>query len=164
MVTGALDSDRRSAVGGQRSANGCWPVACGGYTVVELVVVLTLAAIVMGIAFPRGLLMLDRLSVQSAAADVRATLHSARSLALAGRTSVAVDIDGPGGVLRIRRGPAIVLTRNIASSHGVRMEQSRDSLAFGPLGLGRGAANLSIVVRRRAAAETVFVSRMGRIR
>ena len=134
------------------------------YTVIELVLVLSISAIVMGIAFPRSLLILDRISVQSAASDVRATLHSARSLALSGRMSVAVDIDGSGGTLRIRHASAVVLTRNITSSHGVRLEHSRDSLTFGPLGLGRGAANLSIVLRRRAAAETVFVSRLGRIR
>jgi hypothetical protein len=30
--------------------------------------------------------------------------------------------------------------------------------------LGRGAANLSVIIRRRAAAETVVVSRLGRVR
>lgn len=165
-----------SVVSGRRSAVGCCsrghfaigPVCPSNgrraYTVIELVLVLTLSAIVMGMAFPRGLLILDRMSVHSAAADVAATLHSARSLALSGRTAVAVDVNGAAGTLRVRCGPTVVLTRNIGATHGVQVEQSRDSLAFGPLGLGRGAANLSIVVRRRAAAETVFVSRLGRIR
>lgn len=151
---------RWSVVGGRWSANS----SAAGYTLVELVLVLAIAAIVMGITFPRGLLVLDRISVHSAVADVQATLHSARALALSGRTTVAVDVDGAAGVVRVRRGPAVVFTRNIGATHGVRLEQSRDSLAFGPLGLGRGAANLSIVIRRRAAAETVFVSRLGRIR
>ena len=138
--------------------------SCRAYTVIELVLVLSIAAAVMAIAFPRGQLALDRITVHSAAGDVLATLHSARTLALAGRTSVAVDVDGNAGVLRIRRGDDLLLSRNIGGAHGVQLTQSRDSLAFGPLGLGRGAANVSIVVRRRSAVETVFVSRLGRIR
>ena len=135
-----------------------------GLTVIELVVVLTISAIVMGIAFPRGQLMLDRISVHAAAGDLAMTLSSAREFALASRAAVAVDFAGPNGAIRVRRGSDVLFTRNIASAHGVELTQTRDSLAFGPLGLGLGAANLSIVVRRRAAVETVFVSRLGRIR
>ena len=140
------------------------PRARIAYTVIELVLVLALAGIVMGIAFPRFQLSLDRITVHSAASDVLATLHSARSFALSSRTSVAVDVDGAAGTMRVRSGPTLLFSRNIGHAHGVQLSQSRDSLAFGPLGLGRGAANLSIIVRRRAAAETVFVSRLGRIR
>ena len=133
-------------------------------TVVELVVVLSLASAVMAIAFPRGQLMLDRIAVHAAAGDLAMTLSSAREFALASRASVAVDFGGPNGALRVRRGLDVLFTRNIASAHGVDLSQTRDSLAFSPLGLGHGAANLSIIVRRRAAVETVFVSRLGRVR
>jgi hypothetical protein len=37
-------------------------------------------------------------------------------------------------------------------------------MAFGASGLGYGAANLRVVVRRGAASETVYVSRLGRVR
>lgn len=133
-----------------------------GFTVAELLAAMMIAAIVMSIAFPRAQLILDSISVQGAATDVQATLHAARSWALASHASVAVDVDS--GTLRVRHGEKTLFTRNIGSAHGVQLSRSRDSLAFGPLGLGRGAANLSIVVRRRAAVETVFVSRLGRIR
>ena len=75
-----------------------------GYTVVELLLVVMIAGIVMAIAVPRGLSMLDRIAVQSAAGDVQATLSLARSLALSGNAAVAVDVDSVSGVLRIRRG------------------------------------------------------------
>jgi len=126
--------------------------------------VLTIAGIVMAMVFPRAQLSFDRIAVRAAAGDLTATLHSARSLALSGRTAVAVDVDGARGTVRVRRGDESIFTRNIGFAHGVELQQTRDSLTFGPLGLGRGAANLSIVVRRRAAVETVFVSRLGRIR
>jgi Tfp pilus assembly protein FimT len=137
---------------------------CRGHTVVELLVVLGITGIVLGIALPRGQRVLDRITVHAAASDVAATLAAARALALAGHASVAVDIDSVSGALRVRRGSEMLLARNIGSAHGVTVSPSRDSLTYDGRGLGRGAANLSVVVRRRTAVETVFVSRFGRVR
>jgi Tfp pilus assembly protein FimT len=139
-------------------------VRASGYTVAELLVVLTIAGLVMAIAIPRGIAMVDRVAVQSAGGDVEATLSIARSMALAGGSAVAVDVDSAAGVLRVRRGSEVLLSRAIGYAHGVRLGRSRDSLTYDPRGLGRGAANLSVFIRRRSAVETVFVSRLGRIR
>lgn len=130
----------------------------------ELVTVVTIIGLLLAIAIPRGQLLMDRVSVGAAAADVKAVLGTARSLALAGRSMVAVDIDSAGGVVRIRRGPELLQVRNLAQLHGVQLGCTRDSLAYDAHGLGRGAANLSVILRRRDAAETVFVSRLGRVR
>ena len=135
-----------------------------GYTVLELVIVVTISAILLSIALPRGQLILDRLSVHAAASDVAAMLASARALALASRSAIAVDVDSGSGVLRVRRGDEMILSRNIGQAHGVRVARTRDSLTYDSYGLGRGAANLSVIIRRRAAMETVFVSRLGRVR
>jgi prepilin-type N-terminal cleavage/methylation domain-containing protein len=135
-----------------------------GYTVLELLLVLSIAAVVLALALPRTLLVLDRVAVHAAAGDVAATLGSARTVALAGRMAVAVDVDTAGGTLRVRRGPEVLWSRNIGQAHGVGVWANRDSLAYDGRGLGLGAANLSIVIRRREAVETVFVSRLGRVR
>jgi prepilin-type N-terminal cleavage/methylation domain-containing protein len=134
------------------------------FTIVELLIVLMIAALLMAIALPRALGLLDRITVQSAASDVQATLATARSWALAGNAAVAVDVDSTSGILRIRRGSELLLSRNVGYAHGVRLGRTRDSLAFDGRGLGRGAANLSIFIRRGSAVETVFVSRLGRVR
>src|SRR5881392_2194521 len=118
------------------------------YTVVELIVVLAIMAVALSIAVPRARRLLDGISVHAAASDVAMMLASARALALAGHASVAVDIDPTSGVLRVRRGPELLLARNVASLHGVSIERTRDSLTYDGRGLGRGAANLSVVVRR----------------
>src|SRR6185436_17139709 len=135
-----------------------------GYTLLELVIVLTIIGILFAIAIPRAQLVLDGISVHAAADDVRSLLASARTLALAGRSPVAVDIGSAPGTLRIRRGPEVLLSRNLAALHGVDVGRTRDSLTYDPHGLGHGAANLSIMLRRGAAVETVFVSRFGRVR
>jgi Tfp pilus assembly protein FimT len=132
--------------------------------VAELVIVVTILGVLLAIAIPRGQLVLDRISVRAAASDVEAVLSSARSLALAGHSLVAVDIDSASGVLRVRRGAELLLARNLGQAHGVQVGRTRDSLAYDAHGLGHGAANLSVIIRRRSAAETVFVSRFGRVR
>jgi hypothetical protein len=128
-----------------------------------MLTVLTIVGTLMAIAIPHGMKMLDRISVHAAAGDLAMTLASAREFAIASHSSVAVDFTSQLGV-RVRRGSEVLFSRNIASAHGVQLSQTRDSMSYGPLGLGHGAANLSIVVRRRAAVETVFVSRLGRVR
>jgi len=135
-----------------------------GFTLPELLIVLTIAGVAMAIAIPNARAGLDRVSVRSAASDVRATLNYARMLAMAGGVPVAVDVDSVAGTLRIRRGDERILTRGVGPAHGVRLGRTRDSLTYDPRGFGRGAANLSIVLRRGTSVETVFVSRLGRVR
>jgi len=140
------------------------PAARAGHTLPELLVVVTIVGITLGIAVPRALDSLDRISVRSAAGDVRATLRFARTVALAGNRAVAVDVDSVTGTLRVRRGTEVLLTRGIGGAHGVRVGRTRDSLTYDGRGFGRGAANLSVILRRGVASETVFVARLGRVR
>lgn len=135
-----------------------------GYTVLELVIVLTITSLVLAIALPRGRLMVDQVAVQSAASDLLATLDLARALAIAGNAAVAVDVDSSTGMVRVRRGNLVFLSRSVGEAHGVKLVATRDSLAYSGRGFGRGAANMSIAIRRGAAADTVFVSRLGRAR
>jgi hypothetical protein len=46
----------------------------------------------------------------------------------------------------------------------VSLGTTRDSIVFDARGLGYGAANLTLVARRGSAAETLVVSRLGRVR
>jgi Tfp pilus assembly protein FimT len=135
-----------------------------GHSVAEVLVVLIVAAAMLAVVIPRASATLDRVAVQTAVGDVAAVLGGARNLAIAARAGVAVDLDSLSGVLRVRRGSEMLFSRNVGHAHGVRLRATRDSIAFGPRGLGRGAANVSIVVTRGVVAETVFVSRLGRVR
>jgi len=135
-----------------------------GFTVIELLIAMMIAGVLLAISIPHAQHQLDKTVVQSAREDVRATLTFARTLALAGYSRVTIRIDSANGTLRVRQNGEQVLSRGVSHAHGVELTATRDSLVYDAHGIGRGAANLSVVVRRRAAAETVFVSRMGRIR
>jgi hypothetical protein len=78
--------------------------------------------------------------------------------------AVAVFIDTVRGTLTANADSALALHRDLATLYGVRLRASRDSTAFDARGMGAGAANLSIIVGRGRAVDTVFLSRLGRVR
>jgi hypothetical protein len=67
-------------------------------------------------------------------------------------------------VLAVRVAAETAFVSDLRALYGVRLAASRDSLAYAADGLGWGAANARLVVRRGMSAETVTVSRLGRVR
>ena len=138
-------------------------IARRGATLLELAITLAVLAIVLGIALPSQAASRDAASVRAATRELVDLLATARELAVA-RGAAAVHLDSAAGVARLRAPGAPPRDLPLGALHGVRVEASRDSLAFDGRGLGRGAANLCVVVHRGAAADTVVVSRLGRVR
>jgi prepilin-type N-terminal cleavage/methylation domain-containing protein len=135
-----------------------------GTTLPELLLVLTVIGILGTIAIPKTVRWRDRMSVRSAALETVATFALARRWSLSRSSRTAITFDTVAATLTVRSYSDIIARRNLASSHGVTFSASRDSMAYTPNGLGYGASNLTIVVRRGAAAESVYVSRLGRVR
>ena len=135
-----------------------------GYTLPEMIVVLAIAAVLLGLAAMRLSDAADRSAVHAAAGEIVAVMTTARSLAVYRCAPVAVSIDTASGALLVRQDTTPLFRRDLRSSYGIGLAASRDSTAFDARGLGIGAANLSLVVRRRAAVDTVFLSRLGRVR
>jgi len=75
---------------------------------------------------------------------------------------VHFDADADEAVLTVERDT--VRRLRLGRLHGVALGTTRDSLAFDARGLGHGAANLRITLERRTEAETLVVSRLGRVR
>src|SRR4051812_15978044 len=139
------------------------PVRCG-YTLVELVLVCTIGALV-SFAGARGLAHhLDRIAVGDAVADAAALMARARDEALARHAIVSVRVDTVGATLTLYCRRERLTERPLGRVHGVSLRASRDSIAFDVRGLGYGAANLTLVARRGEAADTLVLSRLGRIR
>ena len=135
-----------------------------GHTLVELSLVLTIVGLISMIAVHEATLYLDRVAVRSAVADAAALVARGRDEALAQRAIVSLRIDTVASTVALSaRGERLAL-HALGHAHGVRLSTSRDSIAFDVRGVGYGAANLTLVARRGSAADTLVVSRLGRVR
>lgn len=135
-----------------------------GFTLLETILVVTIIGILTGFAIPNTRRALDRIAVSNATADAVSTLELARHLAMTRGERVSVDIDSGHARLTLRAGADTIRQRDEKAIHGVRYAPSRSPVVYSPLGLGFGVSNLTLIVTRGAAAETVTVSRLGRVR
>ena len=135
-----------------------------GHTLIELAMALALIAILLSIAAPRLGTLRDRAAVRSATTELAAILASARRSAMLRSGSAMVIIDEDRSTASVIVGADTLLARAVGDELGVRLSATRDSVLYGPTGRGWGASNTSIVVTRGRWADTLFVSRLGRVR
>ena len=135
-----------------------------GITLIELVVVAVIIGALCAIAVPRLLRYIDRTHVRHATNEVVATLALARSAALARGEHVTTRFDSASAVVTVTAGADTIALRALGDLHGVRIRSNRDSTAYGPAGLGYGAANQTVIVERGRASDSVVISRLGRVR
>lgn len=135
-----------------------------GYTLLEQLVVLSLVTILLAIAAPRLASALDQSAVRNARMQLTAALSAARGSAQSRSERVSVAMDSTAGLVRILAGADTLLVRPLSAELGVVFAATRDTITYGASGRGYGAANSTIVLSRGAAAETVFVARLGRAR
>jgi hypothetical protein len=126
-----------------------------------IVVAVLLIAVVIGV--PRYAALRDRLAVDGAASGVVRSLVDARDAAMRLGTRAAVAIDTQAASLAVHVRADTLVRMPLHDLFGVTLSSSRDSVAYAATGLGYGASNARVIVRRRSAAETVSVSRTGRV-
>jgi Tfp pilus assembly protein PilE len=135
-----------------------------GYTLVELCLVITIIGLTTLIASRQLVLYIDRSAARAAVAEAATVVVRARDEAMAQHAMTSVWVDTATAALELRARGARVSRAALGHAHGVTLSANRDSLAFDVRGLGYGAANLTMVARRGSAAETLVVSRLGRVR
>ena len=135
-----------------------------GVTLAELTVVLTLVGLVAGMAVPRFGAFRDAVSARAAATSTVALLSVARHAAIRRAMTTAISFDTVAASVTVFSGPDTIEHRPLGAIHGIRLRVTRDSIAYAANGMGYGAANTRVVLTRGAAAETVTVSRLGRVR
>lgn len=135
-----------------------------GTTIIEIGVTLAIVGLMAGMTMPRFGSYRDRIAVDAAAASTMSLLATARHAALRRATRTAIHFDTSTASVCVVAGIDTLERRPLREVHGVSMTTSRDSIAFAPTGLGYGAANTQIILRRGAAADTISVSRLGRAR
>jgi prepilin-type N-terminal cleavage/methylation domain-containing protein len=136
-----------------------------GYTLLELLVVLTIFGILLALVAPRWSGHRDRLAVHRATTEVASFYHTARYAAILRARPVRLEF-AAAGLRAVYESPAdsTFLERPGPDRHGVALEASRAVIRIGPDGLGFGAANTRLVLRRGAAADTLTTSRLGRLK
>ncbi len=133
-----------------------------GMTLAEVVVVVTLVALVAGLVLPAFKRGFDRIHTRGAAQEVLTAFFTARASAIALGQQSAVVLDARNARVFVVSRRDTLLMRLIGEEHGVVMTSSRDSMSFYPDGLGLGGANLRVIITRGSATDTVIVSREGR--
>jgi prepilin-type N-terminal cleavage/methylation domain-containing protein len=134
------------------------------FTLLETVIVVTIIGLLTGVAIPRTRHMLDSIAVHAASDDVVSALELARHSAMTRGERVTVQVDTSMAAVTMLAGSDTLLRRNEKATHGVAFTASRPSVVYTQLGMGFGVSNLTLRVTRGAAAETVVVSRLGRVR
>lgn len=140
------------------------PTMRTGFTLLEVSVSVAMIGLMASLTLPRLSTWRDRIAVDAAAGSAMSLLATARHAALRRATVTAVQFDTGSATILVHAGTDTIEQRPMGSVHDVRLSVSRDSIAYGPAGLGYGAANTRLIFRRGAAAETVTVSRLGRAR
>lgn len=135
-----------------------------GMTAIEMVVVLSVIALMIGIVVPTFSRLRDGIAVRNATAEAMSAFTLARQSAIVRGARAGVGIDRPPGHVTVTVGGEMLLRRDLERTYGVTLSSTRDSTAYSPLGHGFGAANLRLVIARGEIADTIFVSREGRVR
>ena len=133
-----------------------------GTTTVEQIITMTVLAIIAGMAVVGGGPVLDAAAVEAASQQTVTLLAFARDQALATGSSTAVRVDRASQRIIVHVARDTLAMAAFATSRVV-LNATRDSMAYGPSGLGAGAANLRITLTRGRRADTITVSRLGRV-
>jgi Tfp pilus assembly protein FimT len=134
------------------------------FTIFELTITLCILSILSAIAVPRVGRLLDSIHVQGAATEIESLFGVARHLAIARGALSTVEVDPAKRTMYVSVGDDTLRRLELGTTHDVQLAATRTRMSYGPTGMGYGAANLSVVVRRNASVDTVFVSRLGRVR
>ena len=100
--------------------------------------------------------ILDRVKVRSAAVEIESLFSAARHIAIARAAQATVEIDPVAQSINISVGSDTVRKREIGAAHDVQISATRARMSYSATGMGYGAANLSVVVRRNACRRYRF--------
>lgn len=135
-----------------------------GLTLIELTLALVILGLMMMIATRQVTLFVDRIATRDAVRAAAAVVARARDEALALHTPVSIRIDTTRDALELVTRSGLIARAMLGDVHGVSLTTTRDSITFDVRGLGYGAANLTLVAKRGRSADTMVVSRLGRVR
>jgi prepilin-type N-terminal cleavage/methylation domain-containing protein len=135
-----------------------------GATLIELIIAVTIVSLLSAIALLRAGAFIDSIEVRGAVTEIQSMFSLARHVAIARGAQSVLEIDPAAGSVSIRSGADAIRVRPVGQAHGVLLSTNRTSMTYSPTGVGYGAANFSLVVSRGRIADTIVISRLGRVR
>ncbi|MEP6508797.1 MAG: prepilin-type N-terminal cleavage/methylation domain-containing protein [Gemmatimonadales bacterium] len=135
-----------------------------GFTLIEIVLVISLAGILTAITLSKAGGFIDRIEVRGATTEAESMFSRARHIAIARGIQTTLDIDPIRQTLSIRTATESLSSRDLGTAHGVDIVTNKTSITYSPIGVGYGAANFTMILSRGRAADTIYVSRLGRVR
>ena len=135
-----------------------------GVTLVEVAVVLSIAGLLLGVSMAPLRRLRDASAVRSATAAVSGALALARSAAIARGAHVEAIIHPQSGRVTVVAGADTLSDERVGPRYGVALEASALRVRYAPTGHGFGLSNTRVIARRGAVADTLTVSRLGRVR
>lgn len=131
----------------------------------EVVILLAVLAITAGVAIPRAARALDAIAVHAAIDAVASACALARSAAVMRVSLAYVTVDSAARRVRVTVGQDTLLDHPLDDGgRRLAIQATRPTIAYGPMGMGYGAANTTVIARQGAAADTLVTSRLGRVR
>ena len=134
------------------------------FTAIELTIVICILAVLSAIAMPVAATLLDRVRVRAAVTEIESLFGAARHAAIARAMLANIEIDTASRTIVITIGRDTLRKAEVGSEHGVELAANRTGMSYSPTGVGYGAANLSVFVRKSSVVDTIVVSRLGRVR
>lgn len=137
-----------------------------GATLLELLVAISIVALVLGIAAPRLSEPLDTLAVEHAAGEIAGAHARARVAAVVESRVTVLHIDAdsltmdalePAGAARRWSMPG-------PGQFAVAMAGAGRTITFSPTGITMGLSNASWTLTKGSATRRVVISRLGRVR
>lgn len=130
------------------------------FTLIELLIVCSILGVIAAMAAPRIRGIVDSLAVESATRDAVNALALGRLAAIRhGGAEVRID-----STIAVHAAGRELFARFPARDHAVRVRSTAPVVRYAPTGWATGLSNGSIILVRGTRAETVFVSRLGRVR
>ncbi len=134
------------------------------FTIIETTIAICLIGILAAIAAPRISRIVDAIEARQASIEIETLFSAARHIAIARRAQTSVEIDTAKRVVSVQIGGDTLRKREPGKDHRVELSATRSSVTYSPIGIGYGAANVTVVVKRNASADSIIVSRLGRVR
>jgi type IV fimbrial biogenesis protein FimT len=136
-----------------------------GRSLVEILIVVVIMGVMAAMAGPSYHVMVARAEARSVAAEIAATLRSARQLAMARRERLLVRFDLPGRTVTLRRADAegvLEVYRYGEKAVAVEEPTAGSDLLFHPSGRSASATTIRIQ-DRQGRRTTITVSLTGRV-